>query len=151
MVAECPGHALDRLLGRMVGDRVIARAGSPVDRRDFPQRRLFAIADPVGGGPLADGEPGWLMLPVIGTPAEDQRLFGPDDLRADLEPGRLETLGDDGGMETAVPDIGDIAGQEGERLAPVSPVVVGNSAEAIVRARREVSPPRGVIADAVGD
>ena len=68
------------------------------------------------------------MLPVIVAAAEHKPVLGPDDLRADVEARGLEALGDGAGVERAMPDIGDVAGEQRPGLAPVGAVVVSDLA-----------------------
>ena len=64
------------------------------------------------------------MLPVIVAAADDQALLGPDDLGADGEALRDQALGDRRGVQRAVPDIGDVAGEQRPGRAPVGAIVV---------------------------
>src|SRR5689334_14132740 len=74
VVDDRPAHALDGLLRSVNRLAVLAAAGN------LPERRLFAVAGPVGLA--ADGVPGGLMLPVEVPPPEHEPVLGPDDLRA---------------------------------------------------------------------
>ena len=73
------------------------------------------------------------MLPVVVAAAEHQALLGPDDLAADGEASDLEALGDRRGLQRAVPDIGDVAGEQRPGVAPVGAVVVQHPAGAAGR------------------
>ena len=73
------------------------------------------------------------MLPMVVAAGEHQPLLGPDDLAADGEAAGLEALGDGGGVQRPVPDVGDLAGEERPGLAPVGPVVVHHLARALGR------------------
>src|SRR5258708_8536419 len=79
VVEHWPAHALDRLLGRMLGFRILPA------RRDSQKRGLFAVAGPVTF--LAYGIPAGFVLPVIIAPAHDQALLGPNDLRPNRKAG----------------------------------------------------------------
>lgn len=64
------------------------------------------------------------MHPMIIAAADDQALLRPDDLGAKIEAMADERVGDRGGMQGAVPDIGDLAGEQGPGVAPVGDPVV---------------------------
>ena len=77
IVQHRPAHALDRLLGRMLGFDVLPTG------RNSPKRRLLAVTGPVAL--LSDSVPAGLVLPVVVALAHHQALLGPDDLRPDRE------------------------------------------------------------------
>ena len=90
------------------------------------------------------------MLPVVVAAAEHQPLLGPDDLAADGEAGRLEALGDGRRVQRAMPDVGDVAGEQRPGLAPVGAVVVQHLAGAPGRGGAGLVAPGRVVVDAVG-
>jgi hypothetical protein len=108
----------------MVGDGVAFLALKCAGVRDLPQRRLLSVAGPLPGSALADRVPARLMLPVIVTAAEHEVLLGPNDLRTDDERRRSQARLDDPGVETAMPDIGDVAREQGPGLTPIRAIVV---------------------------
>ena len=59
------------------------------------------------------------MLPVILAAADDETRFCPDDLRMrTAKPVFGEAGSHRGGMEGAMPDIGDLAGEQRPRVRP---------------------------------
>ena len=70
--------------------------------------------------------------------------------RADGEAGGLQALGDGRRVQRAVPDVGDVAGEERPGLAPVGAVVVQHLAGAPGRGRAGLVPPGRVVLHAVG-
>ena len=94
------------------------------------------------------------MHPMVVAAAQHQPLLRPDDLAADREAGGLEALGDRRRMQCAVPDVGDVAGEQRPGLAPVGAVVVqhlsgalGAGGTGLVAPARVVLHPVGRIAD----
>src|SRR5205807_639574 len=104
-------HAFDRLLRAVHGLGVLTAA------RNGPERGLLAVPGPVALGP--HGVPARLMLPVIVAAADDEALLGPDDLRPDGEALAGQALRDRGGMQGAVPDIRNGAGEQRPCFRPV--------------------------------
>src|SRR5690606_12985398 len=101
VVVSRSAHAFDRLL------RSVHSFGVLVTARYRPQRRLLAVAGPVAF--LAHGVPARLVLPVIIAPPDDKALLGPDDLCPNLKALPFQTGGHSAGVQSAMPDICDIA------------------------------------------
>src|SRR5690606_30940331 len=110
-------HALDRLLGA-VTRLVLLGLG------DVPDGRLLAVAGPVALGALLYGIPAGLMLPMVVAAREDQLALVPDDLAAELEAAGGKAIADHAGKQAGMPDIGDVAREQGPCFAPVRLVVV---------------------------
>src|SRR6267378_2660634 len=91
---------------------------------DLPDGRLPAVALPVASPALAHGVPAGFVLPVIIAAAQGEVLFGPDDLSAQLQPAGGQAGGDDIPVQSPVPNIGDIPGEQRIRLPPVGAIVV---------------------------
>ena len=144
VVQHRPAHRLDRLLGAVHRRRVLVAA------RDRPERRLLAVAVPVRLALVADRVPARLVLPVVVAAAEHQPLLGPDDLAADREAAGVEAVGDGGGVQRPVPDVGDLAGKQRPGLAPVGPVVVQHLAGAPGRGGARPVAPGRVVGHAIG-
>ena len=70
--------------------------------------------------------------------------------RADGEAGGLQALGDGRRVQRAVPDVGDVAGEQRPGLAPVGAVVVQHLAGAPGRGGAGLVPPGRVVLDPVG-
>src|ERR1700730_9485607 len=121
-------HAFDRFLGAVTRRLVFVVYGA-----DGPHGRLVARALPMAGRALAHGIEAGLMLPVVIAAPEHEARLRPDDLRTDRESRRLQALGDRLGVHTGMPDIGDVAREQGPSLAPVGAVVVRNLAGACGR------------------
>ena len=68
------------------------------------------------------------MLPVVMAAAHYEPILRPDYLGANLEPTRNQAVGHRAGMERGVPDICHLAGEQSPGLAPICPVVIGDSA-----------------------
>src|SRR6267378_778275 len=79
---------------------------------DLPDGRLPAVALPVASPALAHGVPAGFVLPVIIAAAQGEVLFGPDDLSAWLQPASSQTGGNNVTVQSPVPDVGDIAGEQ---------------------------------------
>ena len=143
VVEDRAAHAFHRLLRAVDGGGVLVAAG------DGPERRLLAVAVPVALAGLPDRIPARLVLPVVVAAAEHQPLLRPDDLGADGEAGSLEALGDGRGVQCAVPDVGDVAGEERPGFPPVGAVVVQHLAGAAGGGGAGLVAPGGVVVDAV--
>ena len=79
---------------------------------------------PVAALALAHGVPAGFVLPVIIAAAQGEVLLGPDDLSARLQPASGQIGGDDVAVQSPVPDIGDIPGEQRIGLPPVGAIVV---------------------------
>src|SRR5690606_13430937 len=101
------------------------------DVGDVPDRRLGAVAAPVRGLPLANGVPRRLVLPVVMTAADREAGLAPDDLGTHIEPARLDRVGHLRCEATRVPDVGNVAGEQRVRLAPVHAVVIADLAHTV--------------------
>ena len=97
--------------------------------RDSPERRLLAVAGPIAL--FANCVPAGLVLPMIIAAADDEARFRPDDLRPNGEALSGQAFGYRGGMQGAMPDIGNIAGEQPPGFAPVGAVVVLHLADAV--------------------
>jgi hypothetical protein len=114
-----------------------------------PERRLRAVAGPVGGA--SDRVPARLVLPVIVPAGEREAVLAPDDLGTDLEAAGLERFLHNAGEAAGMPDIGDLAGKERPGLAPVGGVVVRHPAHlAGAGVHPGTSPPVRLVVDPVG-
>ena len=56
--------------------------------------------------------------------AEYQTWLGPDDLRAQGEAAGEQALGDQGGVDASMPDIGNLTGERRPGFPPVGSVIV---------------------------
>jgi len=117
---------------------------------NLPKRGLLAVARPVTFAGFAHGIPSGFVLPVVITAAQDQPLLGPDDLRPDGEASDFKTFGDRGCMQRAMLDIGDVAGEERPRLAPVGAIIVQHLARALGLGRACLVAPARIILHTVG-
>ena len=90
------------------------------------------------------------MLPVIISPAENEPVLGPDDLRPDGKTGGGQAFGDGRGMQRAMPDIGHIAGKQRPGRAPVGTIVVQHLAGPFGLGRARLVAPGWVIFHAIG-
>src|SRR6267378_1452920 len=134
VVDDRASHAFDRLLGT-VPPALLARLGAErVVIADFTDRGLRAIALPVAGLARAHCVPAGFVLPVIVSAAQREVLLGPDDLSAKLQPAGGEAGSNDVAVESAVPDVGDISGEQRIRFPPVGAIVVEHFAS------RELAP-----------
>jgi hypothetical protein len=98
----------------------------------------------------AHAVPAGLVLPVKIAAAENKVRLGPDNLGAQLEPASGETGGNDVAVQSSVPDIRYIPGEQRIGFSPVGAIIVEHlalrePAAAEVAAR----PPARVIADTV--
>src|SRR5205814_1853143 len=115
-----------------------------------PEGCLLAAALPVAGFAVAHRVPAGLVLPVIIAAAQSDMLLGPDDLGTQLKPAGCETGGNDLSAKRAVPNIGDVPGEERIRFAPVGAIVVEHPAlRQLAGAMVPLRSPGGVVADAI--
>src|SRR4051812_35797318 len=99
-------------------------AGVRFRMSDLPNCRLSAIASPMAGAFLAHGVPAGLMPPVVIATADHKARLVPDDLRTNVETCCFQAVGHFAGMQSAVPNVSDVAGKERPCFAPVRPVIV---------------------------
>ena len=91
------------------------------------------------------------MLPMVVATTQREVLFGPDDLRARLQPAFGETGGGDIAMHGAVPDIGNIAGKQRIGFPPVGTVIIEHrSPRKVAVAKVAARPPGRIVADPIG-
>ena len=82
--------------------------------------------------------------------AQDKVRLGPDNLGAQLEPASGETGGNDVAVQSSVPDIGNIPGEQRIGFSPIGAVVVEHLALREPAAAEVVArPPAWGIADPV--
>jgi len=148
VVAQRARHALNGLLGAVVGDDIVARAGCPMDRRDV--QTVDCLRSPIQWRSPPCGP---RTRPVRAAsdmhPAEDQRRFGPYDLARMSKPAdaRLAATRQRAGRRARRRRRHRAAGPSPRSNRPV---VVGDLALAIGRARDELAAPRRVVLDAIG-
>src|SRR5262249_13029295 len=115
-----------------------------------PHRGLAAIALPVALLTLAHRVPAGLMLPMVVATAQGEMLLAPDDLRARLKPAVDETGSDHVAVHGAVPDIGDIAGEQRIGFLPVGTTIIEPPALREPPPATPMSrPPQWIVVDAV--
>src|SRR5262245_47024224 len=98
----------------------------------------------------ADRVPAWLVLPVVISTADHQTLLGPNNLRSNAEAVARQTFGHRGRMQSSMPDIGNVAGEEAPGGVPVCLLVVAHLAAPLGFVDPSAMTPGGVVANAVG-
>ena len=135
----------DRFLCAVTGHRVVGGTGAAhrIEVRHLPDGGLRAIALPVGRRVLADGVPRGFMRPMNVAATDGEMLFSPDDLTADCEARRLEIRCDRRGLETAVPNVRNVAGKQLPGDRPCRASVIRHAADrGPLRRVRAMSPGR---------
>jgi hypothetical protein len=101
----------------------------------------------VAGLTLAHSVPTGFVLPVVIAAAQGEVLLGPDDLSARLQLAGGQTGSDDISVQSPVPNIRDIPGEQRIHLTPVGAIVVEHLAprefvgtEALARSPRRLIP-----------
>ena len=120
VVVDWAAHALDRLLGAMSPNLLALVVAERVVVSDLPDRRLRAVTSPMAYLALAYSVPTGFVLPVIIAAAQCEVLLGPDDLSAKQQPASGQIGGDDVAVQSSVPDIGDIPGEQRISIPPVA-------------------------------
>src|ERR1019366_734109 len=134
------------LLRSVTGRFFLLGSAKGVQIRNLPKRRLRSVPAPVRCSPRSDGIPAGLVLPVVITPAQREVLFGPDNLRTNLEARRFESTGNLRSVGPGVPHITDIAWEQPIGRRPIHPVVVGNgSGLSLLPQPRSLAPARVIV------
>src|SRR5450759_3830988 len=94
--------------------------------------------------------PAWLMLPMVVAAAEHQPLLGPNDLRTDGEAIVRKTVRNRRGVQGAVPDVGDVAREQGPSGSPVCLVVITDFAPSSGMVDAQAMTPSRIVVDPVG-
>src|SRR5712672_521969 len=150
VVDDRAAHALDWLLGAMPPTLFALLAAVRIVVGDLPDGRLRAVALPVAGPALAYRVPAGFVLPVIIAAAQGEVLLGPDDLSARMQPAGRQTGGNNVAVQSPVPDVGDIAGEQRVRLPPVGAIVVEHLApREIAGTKAAARSPGRVVADPI--
>ena len=124
VVDDRAAHAFDRLLGAVPPALLALWAAERVVVGDLPDCRLRAVTRPVAGLSLAHRVPAGFVLPVIIAAAQGEVLLAPDKLGAQLQPAGGQTGGDDIAVQSPVPDIRDVTGEQRIGLTPVGAIIV---------------------------
>src|SRR5262249_51055740 len=124
VVGDWATHAFDRFLRAVPPALLTLLVSKRVVVGDLPNRRLPAVALPMTGLTFAHRIPTGFVLPVVVTAAQREVLLDPDDLSARHQPASSQIGGDDVAMESPMPDIGDIPGEELIRCSPFGANVV---------------------------
>src|SRR5712672_2340115 len=119
VVGDRAAHAFDRLLGAMPPVLLALPVAERIVVGDLPDCRLRAVALPVARLALAHGVPAAFVLPMIMAAAQDEVLLGPDDLGAELQPAGGQIGGDNIAVQSPVPYVSDIPGEQRISLPPV--------------------------------
>src|ERR1700720_3990280 len=150
VVGDRTAHALDRLLRAMSPTLLALRVAERIVVGDLPDRRLRAVALPVADLAFAHGVPAGFVLPMIIAAAQGEVLFGPDDLSARLQPASRQTGGGDIAVQSPVPNIGDIPGEQRIGLPPVDAIVVEHLAlRQLAGTEAAARSPGRIVADAI--
>jgi hypothetical protein len=83
MIANWPGHALQRLLRPMAMPRILTG-------RNDPQRGLGTVVGVMPRTAVTHCIPARLMLPMVISPRQRHPILGPNDLGADAEAAALQ-------------------------------------------------------------
>src|SRR5450759_3316770 len=142
VVLHRPSHAFDGLLGAVGGFGVLAAAGNG------PKRGLLAIAGPMAF--RAHRIPARFMLPVVIAAAHYKSLLRPNNLRADAETLAYEALGDSRGVQGAVPNVGNVAGEQSPCGSPVCLVVVTDLSASCRPVHPQAMTPSRIVIDPIG-
>src|ERR1700731_3845584 len=150
VVDDRTAHALDRLLRAVPPALLALRIAKGIVIGDLPDGGLRAATLPVAGPALAHGVPAGFVLPVIIAATQGEVLFGPDDLSARLQPASRQTGGGDIAVQSPVPNIGDIPGEQRIGLPPVDAIVVEHLAlRQLAGTEAAARSPGRIVADAI--
>src|SRR5580692_4917815 len=150
VVDDRAAHAFDRLLSAVPTALLALRVTERIVVWKLPDRSLGAVTAPMAALALAHSVPAGYVLPMIVATAQGEVLLGPDDLSARPQPASREIGDDDVAVQSSVPGIGDIPGEQRIRLPPVGAVVVEHLAlRQLAGTEAAARSPGRIVADAI--